>query len=125
MVLEEDYNSGLDAFLSGKGDAKEVLKFYRTISYYSLYLLPFVGFAIERSKPKEKRTKLGTIVSDLGIAVPLAKLAIVSIPYIIHKTNKNKEDSIKDKNSDQVEQTIENYVGLEKTTHYYDINRNY
>lgn len=85
-------------------DWKKIKKY----SSYGLYLIPFAGAIIEYYKPKEKKTKFGTVLSILNIAVPLAKIAVLTVPYMIHKNYQDK--TFQEKNKNKLEQIIETKI---------------
>jgi hypothetical protein len=77
MVLEEGYNQGLDAFLSGNVNRKDLADISKAILHYTAYILPFYGLVDQRKKPKEERSKAGMIFSEAAIAGLVIKLGLL------------------------------------------------
>ncbi len=73
---------------------------------YGLYVIPFAGAIVEYCKPKEKKTKVGAVLSVLNIAVPLAKIAVIAVPYLVHK-NYQDNKQIQEKSKNKLEQSVE------------------
>jgi hypothetical protein len=63
MVMEIEYQEGLNSLLNRKISLEYVEEVGKEIFYYVAYLIPGVGIYREFKKPKEKRSKLGTIFS--------------------------------------------------------------
>jgi len=62
MVLEVEYQEGLNALLSGRINPDDVLEVGRVMLYYAAYAIPFVGVGRQFKKPKSERSTLGTII---------------------------------------------------------------
>ncbi len=77
MVIAIEYQEGLNSLLSRKislGDVEEVGK---EILYYMAYLLPFFGIIDQYLKPKEERSKLGTVFAGAIVAGSIIKIGFL------------------------------------------------
>ena len=120
MVMEIEYQEGLDSLFSGKislGDVEEVGK---EILYYMAYLLPFFGIIDQYLKPKKERSKLGVLFSAAIVAGFIIKAGLLYGGKVVatgdwHPFRFNQERKIE--NSINKEESK-----LEKTINYHEIN---
>lgn len=77
MVREERYNEGLDALLSGRINSDDVLELGCQVLYYASYILPGVGIYRQLKKPKEERSKIGTVFSGAVVAGLIIKIGFL------------------------------------------------
>ncbi len=77
MVFEEDYSEGLNAFLKGEVDKKDLKEISNSIFYHLAYLGPGVGLYREFKKPRNERSIGETIAFGLYTVPLVIKLALL------------------------------------------------
>ena len=108
MVLEVEYQEGLDALLSGKINLDDVLELGKEVLYYVAYAIPFVGVGRQFKKPKSERSTLGTIIFSaytIPFVIKVAYIGSVVITGEWDPTNhiKNIIENIREKKESKLE----------------------
>ena len=120
MVIEIEYQEGLNSLLSRKISLEDVEEVGKEILYYMAYILPFFGIIDQYLKPKEERSKLGTIFAYSIVAGFIIKAGLLYGGKVVatgdwHPFRFNQEKKI--------EKSINKESKLEeKTINYHEIN---
>lgn len=127
MVIEEGYCQGLDTFLTGRLDRKDLNDMTRGILHYAAYSLPFYGLYDQHKKPKKERNKVGVIFSNAVIISFIAKYILFPSYLLVKGAATGDWHPFRFDSKDKVELKVEDKTqksnDLERTLNLHDISQ--